>query len=223
MRFSLCLSALGVAALLAGCTQPPPNDTRNSVGFGDYDEFLTEQQAREAALASGNSMVLPSGADAPLTDISDGGEAVATAVTENAEAAPDPSLLLRGPGISDENSFDAVSERVSIEDDQQRLAAQRELFEVIEPTDLPDRPSGDLASVVQFALSTSHSVGQVVYPRGVFAGSGRACNRYSNANEAQQVFLRNGGPERDPRGLDPDGDGYACLWDPTPFRMAVRN
>ena len=30
-----------------------------------------------------------------------------------------------------------------------------------------------------------------------------------------------GGPERDPRGLDPDGDGFACDWDPAPFRAAV--
>ncbi|NDH39999.1 MAG: hypothetical protein EBY45_06195 [Gammaproteobacteria bacterium] len=27
-------------------------------------------------------------------------------------------------------------------------------------------------------------------------------------------------PERDPMGLDPDGDGFACGWDPEPFRLA---
>jgi hypothetical protein len=32
--------------------------------------------------------------------------------------------------------------------------------------------------------------------------------------------LSNGGPERDRLGLDPDGDGFACYWDPTPFRLA---
>ena len=39
---------------------------------------------------------------------------------------------------------------------------------------------------------------------------------------AQQAFLEAGGPERDRKGLDPDGDGYACAWDPTPFRAAVQ-
>ena len=24
------------------------------------------------------------------------------------------------------------------------------------------------------------------------------------------------------RGLDPDGDGFACSWDPSPFRNAVQ-
>ncbi len=32
-----------------------------------------------------------------------------------------------------------------------------------------------------------------------------------------------GGPERDQFGIDPDGDGYACRWDPSPFRKAVGN
>ena len=32
-----------------------------------------------------------------------------------------------------------------------------------------------------------------------------------------------GGPERDQFGIDPDGDGYACSWDPSPFRKAVGN
>jgi hypothetical protein len=31
-----------------------------------------------------------------------------------------------------------------------------------------------------------------------------------------------GGPRRDPLGLDPDGDGFACAWDPTPFRTALQ-
>jgi hypothetical protein len=34
--------------------------------------------------------------------------------------------------------------------------------------------------------------------------------------------LANGGPERDKEGLDPDGDGFACGWDPRPFRSALR-
>ena len=37
---------------------------------------------------------------------------------------------------------------------------------------------------------------------------------------AQIEFLERGGPARDRLGLDPDGDGYACAWDPTPFRKA---
>jgi len=185
---------------LAACSPVPPNDV-----------MTPEQRAREAALASGE----------PMAFAEDG-----TPILPEGSAAvePDPNLLRRGGGISDENDFEAVSDRVSIEADQQRLAAQREMFQVIAPTALPDRPSGDLAVIVEFALSTSHAVGTPVWPRSpIRVGTSNNCNRYSNPNEAQQVFLNNGGPERDRRGLDPDGDGYACGWDPTPFRLAVRN
>ena len=36
----------------------------------------------------------------------------------------------------------------------------------------------------------------------------------------QEAFLDAGGPKRDPHALDPDGDGFACAWDPRPFRAA---
>ena len=38
-------------------------------------------------------------------------------------------------------------------------------------------------------------------------------------DQAQQDFLAKGGPERDRMGVDPDGDGFACAWDPRPFRL----
>ncbi|MEQ9673592.1 MAG: hypothetical protein RLO10_03940, partial [Roseovarius indicus] len=49
----------------------------------------------------------------------------------------------------------------------------------------------------------------------------RNCAKYSSADRAQIDFLANGGPNRDKMGLDPDGDGYACGWNPAPFRIAV--
>ena len=66
--------------------------------------------------------------------------------------------------------------------------------------------------------------GQEWYARFVFSGEGRMlrnCNGYANPDDAQRDFLARGGPERDPRGLDPDGDGFACAWDPAPFRAAT--
>ena len=33
-------------------------------------------------------------------------------------------------------------------------------------------------------------------------------------------FLAAGGPERDRKGIDPDGDGFACGFNPAPFRAA---
>ncbi len=46
----------------------------------------------------------------------------------------------------------------------------------------------------------------------------RACARYDSQDLAQAEFLASGGPRMDRRGVDPDGDGFACGWDPAPFR-----
>ena len=48
----------------------------------------------------------------------------------------------------------------------------------------------------------------------------KACLRYPTDDAAQEAFLKAGGPARDPKKLDPDGDGFACDWDPTPFQKA---
>lgn len=79
-------------------------------------------------------------------------------------------------------------------------------------------------NIVAYALSAPNQLGQEWYSRFAFAGQGRMernCASYRSADEAQRDFLRRGGPERDARGLDPDGDGFACGWDPAPFRAAV--
>lgn len=42
----------------------------------------------------------------------------------------------------------------------------------------------------------------------------QACGRFYTDQAAQEAFIRAGGPEKDPAGLDPDGDGYACNYRP---------
>ncbi len=123
-------------------------------------------------------------------------------------------------GISDEQDFGAVSSRETIESDAERLARNRAQYEVIQPGALPERSGDAGANIVQFALSTSHAPGTTVYKRSGIGLSNpeRACGRYASPDLAQEAFLDAGGPERDRRGLDPDGDGYACSWDPRPFR-----
>lgn len=126
-------------------------------------------------------------------------------------------------GISDEQDFAAVSSRETIESDRQRLeqlAAQRQ---VIQPTALPSRPSDTGPNVVAFALNTSNAVGQQLYRRvglNKEARFRRVCAGFPSQDKAQAEFLSDGGPERDPRGMDPDGDGFACYWDPSPYRAA---
>ena len=132
----------------------------------------------------------------------------------------------RSTGISDEQDFAAVAARETIESDKERLARNRAQYQVIRPDQvvqpgaLPERRGDNGPNVVAFALATSHAPGTKVYKRpGVrVSNAGAACGRYGSSDQAQKAFLAAGGPQKDPRGLDPDGDGFVCGWDPRPFR-----
>ena len=78
-------------------------------------------------------------------------------------------------------------------------------------------------NIVSYALQTNNPVGQSIYSRSRSFNEDRyrrACAEFASPDQAQAAFLAAGGPERDRRGLDPDGDGFACFWDPSPFRTA---
>ncbi|WP_127105866.1 hypothetical protein [Pararhodobacter zhoushanensis] len=128
------------------------------------------------------------------------------------------------PGVSDEQSFQAVSARETIASDRERLARQRAQYQVIEVDSVPAPSEHGGPNIVAYALSVSHAPGTEVYRRINPLRWSRwenACLQYRNQDAAQSAFLADGGPERDRNNLDPDGDGYACWWDPTPLRQAL--
>ena len=134
-----------------------------------------------------------------------------------------PPLLLDNPGISDENDFGAVGERRSIETDAQRLEQAKANYKVIEPTALPSRVSTG-PNIVAYALETKNPRGTKIYNRVGLTSQSRYeknCAKYRSNDQAQTAFLTKGGPTIDRLGLDPDGDGFACGWDPSPFRKAA--
>lgn len=129
------------------------------------------------------------------------------------------------PGLSDEQDFEAVAARETIESDRERLQQQRAQYQIIEVNTVPDSSAPSGPNVVEYALATRHPVGTQQYRRINPLRWSRweaACLRFHNQDAAQEAFLADGGPERDRNHLDPDGDGYACWWDPTPIRQAVR-
>lgn len=76
--------------------------------------------------------------------------------------------------------------------------------------------------LTRYANHERQAPGQAVYQR---AGSSAAraaqlCSAFGSAEAAQRTFILAGGPVIDPRGLDPDGDGFVCGWDPRPYRAA---
>lgn len=93
---------------------------------------------------------------------------------------------------------------------------------VVRPAPEPVARATQTDALTRYALSQRHAPGVAVYPRadGSAEMAARACARFPNQNAAQLMFITAGGPEQDPYGVDPDGDGFVCGWDPTPYRIA---
>jgi hypothetical protein len=235
---------------LAACAPAIPDsgagvDPGAGVGFGNYDAYQREKAAREAALAGARLPSSAAVAQQPL-DATGGatappGNEEAARIAAEARAALDavageepvqaspsnpPPAVVNNVGISRENSFDAVGAKRTIEEDAARIARNRQQYEVIRPAEIGSRPGDVGPNIVEYALSTNQPVGTQMYRRfGIATESrhARNCAGYASPDQAQIDFLREGGPSRDRMALDPDGDGYACGWDPAPFRRARGN
>lgn len=222
----------GVAALaLAACTTAVP-DSGAGVGFGDYQTYAQRQVAEQNAGAGQVTVQAPTEVETTTLDGADAeADAAARAASRNSGVAPvqaapgnpAPEVVTNSAGISNENSFEAVSAERDIQDDAQLIAQNRAQYQVINPTDLPPRPDSSAPNIVAYAVQTTNPVGTPLYDRrGRFDGNriSRACGAYNSSDLAQEAFLAAGGPQKDRKGLDPDGDGFACAWDPAPFRAA---
>ena len=240
-------SAAGVllAALAVAACTPSTVDTGSGVGFQDYNSYIRGAQPAPAATASS---VLPPGAGfdpataAAAIDRADGAAPPPTTtaalppVSDSSsrprggapagirEESGEVDALAGNVGISDEQDFNAVAARETIESDAERIARNRAEYVIVQPTELPQRPGDTGPNIVEFALATTHAPGVQLYKRSGLGlrDANAACAKYPSPDKAQQDFLARGGPERDRLGVDPDGDGFACSWDPRPFRTALQ-
>ena len=228
-------SAAGIGDDTSPFNAPPeiePGRTLNGDPLVPPVRLSAESGARNANWQDPRPSAGTPSAGAGSDDIAREAAAALAAAGQNSgqrpvEASPaNPAPVLAGnAGISDENDFAAVSSRQSIESDAERLARQRAQYQVVNPTAVPDRPQDLSPNIVRFALSTSNPRGQRIYSRAglnLQARSQRNCAEFASPDLAQIAFLELGGPKRDRKALDPDGDGYACGWDPAPYRAAVR-
>ena len=246
---SLFVLAAGVA--LAACQPAVPDSGRGVGFDDSARAQRQARDAALAGNANTNVPAPASVSSAPLSAVNDGSAEATAAQTArvlaatrpggasnglgndipgNTGAAPlnaspsnPPPAVVNSTGISDENNFDAVSGQRSIGDDAARIAANRAQYRVVAPEALPDRSSAG-PNIVAYALQNKHAVGTPIYTRRGFNKDrkyARACAQYSHPDQAQLAFLSNGGPAKDRAGMDPDGDGYACDWDPRPYRRGV--
>ncbi len=247
----LRVTAICAAGLLAACASSVP-DSNPGVGFSQYDQYATERARRDAELEAMRPRPVPTDAvigseTLAVLDATRGNSVAGTAPVQTstgmnvqptagtAPVAVDVTPIAGqveaqaeksrtdNPTISDEQNFDAVAGRESIESDAERLERLRAERQEVAPVPVPERTGSGRPNVVAYALATENEVGEQLYRRSGLTSSSsfqRNCARFATADQAQEEFLASGGPERDRRGLDPDGDGYACFWDPTPFRAA---
>lgn len=242
------LFVLAAGVGLSACQPAVPDSGAPNIGRGvGFDSAAQAQQAqRNAALARSTAVPAPTPVSStPLSGSaqetaaetqrvlaatsSNGTNGVGTTAATNSGVAPvdaSPSnpapALVNDAGISQENNFDAVSARRSIESDAQRIDANAAQYRIVQPEALPSRTATG-PNVVEYALANTHPVGTAKYRRSAFSSQSRAarkCAQFPRPVMAQIAFLEAGGPKRDRAGLDPDGDGYACSWDPAPFRKA---
>ncbi len=140
-----------------------------------------------------------------------GSAAGSAVVPRSAEASPldDDRLNLNEYTLEQQRIDAAIAER--------QLEEARQQLVVVQPqATVPQAPQG--ANIAVFARQTTHSVGERRYQRSPLAFGRGNCRRFATPDDAQRFFLANGGPERDPHNLDPQGDGFACGWDPEPYR-----
>lgn len=238
------LSVLAAVVAVTACTQEIP-DSGKGVGFGDYEQYQLERARQQSAQSTGGSPLIAPQAvsDEATTQAIPSSDLAAAGIGGGADlgaplsamgqqaAAPTPAPAATGvetnnPNLSDEQDFSAVTSRESIQSDAERLAAAAAAREVAPVTDLPDRPANTGPNIVVYALNAPNAKGQEWYSRSILSGQRRFernCAGYNSPDAAQRDFLARGGPDRDPRGIDPDGDGFACGWDPAPFRLAAGN
>jgi hypothetical protein len=245
-RTFLPAAGAAVAALLMAACTPTTTSTGPGVGFQDYNSYV-----RGAAPAPAGAPVTvppPGGAFDPAAAAAaiDRAQGVAPGATAGVTPVPatavpaDSANRPRGgapagikeesgevanhTGISDEQDFNAVAARETIESDAERIARNRAEYVLVQPKDLPQRPGDTGPNIVEFALATKHAPGVQMFKRSGLSvrSTDSACAKYSSPDQAQQDFLAKGGPDRDRMGVDPDGDGFACSWDPRPFRTALQ-
>lgn len=203
--------AAGTSVVPSGPTSAAAQTTDSFLANASSDADIAAETAAALAASSANSGVAP-----------------VVASPSN----PAPEIQIPAPvaenhaGLSTENDFKSVADARTIESDAERIARNRQQYQLIQPTALPTRDGSAGPNIVTFALETTHERGTKMYSRSGLRLPGhfeRACARYPSPDQAQIDFLASGGPERDRRGIDPDGDGFACDWNPAPFRTATKH
>jgi len=241
---------LGISLVLglAACDSTTPysnvlDTAGRGVGFSDYAQYMRAQEElsriRRAEAAQGRVMGAPMTAQAPahprqtetigsqavaaLRGTPAGGSsapvyAAPAQVASIQPVAPVQPVAPAGPAVVSNQQYQPQPFGTP----QQNQVITRDFVPQVRVSESEMGAGGP--NLFNYALATTHRVGEQRHTRRNLLRWQRweaACAQYSNQDLAQEAFLAAGGPERDTENLDPDGDGFACWWDPSPFRQAA--
>lgn len=204
MRAKTLIPLVAIPLLaLAGCAENSGWNPNYQAGASNYGNYL---RAREMALTGrveAPPQVVPVAlpARAPTAAEIAGASAVRTTAAPQAQPR---RVRLRGAPAIDPVSGDAVVVTTAV--------AAPAAAPAPAPAPQPARrraPSAQPAAVTATVLPGSV---KPLYARTIRVGGD--CTAYATPRAAQAEFTARGGPERDPLGLDPDGDGNACGYRP---------
>lgn len=203
-------------AVLAGCATGDVSVPRDPV-LQQVTPNYGAMPTTSASSAGGGGMDFTSTIE---TALAEPGAAPAPAHMGAVTACPGcPPINPNGTPLDDDSLnltlYTIEQQKVDARLAQQQLDAARSKLVVDRPGSVPQGVAG--VNIALYAQQSGNAVGERVYARR--GGGGGACGRYPNADAAQRAFLAAGGPASDSLGLDPDGDGFACKWDPTPYRQ----
>lgn len=227
MRHFISFGVVGLAvAVLSACGGPVPGSGFNA-GSGEYAQHMRAQTNAPRAQTAGGPQPFPGQVSTGQTgQRSIGQEAVAAVrggqMQGSAGSFPD-QFAAAAPQSSNVNpdQFTPRPFGTSVPDQ----LVERDFVPMVQVSDMELTQPGGVPNLFTYALSSRHAVGQQQFNRTSpfrWRRSEAACAAFGSQDLAQEAFLAAGGPERDPNHLDPDGDGFACRWDPTPFRQAAQ-
>ena len=141
-----------------------------------------------------------------------------TDISNKNEVVKGNTNVKTGDGVLDLSQFSQEQQKIEREMAAKRLEELKAGRVILEADD-SEKIRTTSVNLAVFARSVSNKVGEKIYYRrflGIDANPG--CKKFSNKNEAQIFFLKNGGLKNDFHNIDVDGDGFACEWDPSIYR-----
>ncbi len=195
----------------------PPPSTLPQGGVPPATGFDPARVGAAIDAAEQGTALPPAGAPAPLSPATGTGAMVGGSASLDANRprgnAPagiaETTSEMTGvgsPAISDEQDFNAVSQRETIESDKERIARNARAI----PGGAADSPAAARGRHPARAGGIRAWTPRTPWASRCFRRSGirlnsyeAACKRYRSPDLAQEAFLNSGGPKRDPQGAGP--------------------